>query len=77
MWASFKEMPMPLRFITGHAIACVFLLFGSIIPHGSFAIDGRPVSYAVWWSSGAGPYASFLGVIMPAAHGTRLRLRRS
>lgn len=66
MWLSFKEMPMLLKFITGHAIACVFLLLGSIIPHDSFSIDGQPVTYAVWWSSGAGPFASFLGVIMPA-----------
>ena len=64
MWVSFKEMPTPLKFITGHAIACIFLLLGSIIPHNSFSIDGQHVSYAVWWSSGAGPFASVLGVIM-------------
>jgi hypothetical protein len=65
MWVSFKEMPTPLKFITGHAIACIFLLLGSVIPHDSFSMYGQPVSYAVWWSSGAGLYASFLGAIMP------------
>jgi hypothetical protein len=67
MWASFKEMPTLLKFLTGHSLACIFLMILSIIPHNSFAIEGHSVSYAVWWSSGAGPFASLLGIIMPVS----------
>jgi hypothetical protein len=65
MWSNFSAMPGFLKFLTAYAFGMSVLLFASVIPHGSFVIHGRPVSYAEWWSSGAGPLASFLGIILP------------
>jgi hypothetical protein len=65
MWSNFSAMPGFLKFLTAHAFGMSVLLIASVIPHGSFVIHGRPVSYAEWWSSGAGPFASFLGIILP------------
>jgi hypothetical protein len=65
MWSNFSAMPGFLKFLTAHAFGMSVLLVASVIPHGSFVLHGRPVSYAEWWSSGAGPLASFLGIILP------------
>jgi len=65
VWENFKSMPTLLKFLTAHAIACVALLLGSVIPHDSFSVNGHAVSYAVWWSSGVGPFASLVGVVGP------------
>ncbi|MCP3701349.1 MAG: hypothetical protein GY954_00245 [Alteromonas sp.] len=67
MWNNFKSMPTLLKFFTAHALACVAFLFGSIIPHNSFSINGQPVTYSEWWSSGTGIYVSLLGTIMAVA----------
>lgn len=58
-------MPGLLKFLTAHALGMFVLLVASVIPHDSFVIYGRPVSYAEWWSSGAGPFASLLGITLP------------
>jgi hypothetical protein len=65
MWSAFKAMPKLLKWICAHALLCGFFLLGSVIPHDSFSINGHHVSYAEWWSSGAGPFASLLGTVMP------------
>ena len=67
MWANFWAMPKFLRFMTGHALACVIFLIVSVVPNESFAINGRHVSQAEWWSSGAGFFASIIGVFGLAA----------
>ena len=64
MWLNFKVMPMLLKFITGHAIFCVVFVM-SAIPGGTFKINGQVVSHSEWWSSGAGPFALVLGILMP------------
>jgi hypothetical protein len=33
-----------------------------VVPNDSLAIEGRHVTYAEWWSSGAGFFASLVGV---------------
>ena len=67
MWLNFKSMPVVLKFLTFHALACCFFLVGSIVPHNSFSMDGKTVSYAVWWSLGVGAVASVIGIILPLA----------
>ena len=67
MWENFKSMPLILKFLTAHAIACAGFLVGSVIPHNSFLINGRSVTYVEWWSSGTGVYASVLGMLMAIA----------
>ena len=74
MWENFKSMPTLLKFLTAHAIACIFFLIGSVFPHDSYVIHGRPVTHAEWWSSGVGVYGSVLGVLMASA-GVLLVLR--
>ena len=65
MWENFRSMPPLLKFLTAHAFACFAFLVGSVIPHHSFSINGHAASYAEWWSSGAGPFASLLGIVGP------------
>ena len=56
-------MPKLLRFMTALALACTMFFVMSVVPYSSFAIDGHPVSQAQWWSSGAGPFVSLLGLL--------------
>jgi hypothetical protein len=76
MLANFKSMPTVLKFFTCHALACFILLAASIIPSGSFNINGRVVSYSEWWSSGVGPFASSLGIAGPVVALLLLKKRR-
>lgn len=41
------------------------LLVFSVIPNESMSIDGKAVTYAQWWSSGAGVFASAIGLALP------------
>jgi hypothetical protein len=72
---NFKSMPIFMKFITAHALSCVVFLLGSVIPHRAFSISGRPVTLQEWWSTGAGLYASLIGIILP--FGALLFLQRS
>jgi len=55
-------MPVLLKLMTGHALVCVILFIVSVLPYDSYGIDGRKVSQGEWWSSGAGPLASLIGL---------------
>ena len=46
---------------------------GSVIPHSSFSIAGNPVTYAEWWRSGIGAFASLVGFLMPVSGWLMLR----
>jgi hypothetical protein len=61
---NFNKMPTLLKFLTAHALAMSAALF-SVIPVFSFGIGNKPVSYAEWWSSGAGISASIIGIVLP------------
>ena len=65
MWNNFKRMPVILKFLTAHAIACIVFFIGSVIPHDGFSINNQPVTYEEWWSSGMGVFASLVGISMP------------
>lgn len=75
MWNNFKDMPKALRMITGCALTGIGMLFLSVNPYTSFELDGHEVTYAVWWTSGAGPYTSLLGIVW--ALSAYLLLKRS
>lgn len=75
MWQSFKTMPVLLKFLTGHALACFVLLLGVVLPNDSFNVDGRAVPYGELWSSGIGPMVALVGIAMPI--GGLLMLRRA
>lgn len=65
LWENFKKMPLILKFLTIHALACLFFLVSSIFPHNSFSVEGRAVSFLEWWTSGAGMLASIFGILLP------------
>jgi hypothetical protein len=65
MWANFSGMPKLLKFLTAHAAFCFVFFAMSVIPGDSFSIQGRHVTYAEWWSSGAGVFASLIGLVGP------------
>ena len=63
MWANFKTMPGLLKFLTAQALFSFVFCIISAIPNEQLSINGRHVTYAEWWSSGAGPFASVLGIV--------------
>lgn len=65
MWTSFNSMPRLLRILTAIAACCLMFLVMSVIPKASFAINGQHVTFAQWWSTGAGPFASLTGIFGP------------
>ena len=65
LWKNFKEMPLILKFLTVHAVGCLFFLVSSIFPHNSFSVEGTTVTYFEWWSSGAGMLATIFGTLLP------------
>ncbi|THD03733.1 hypothetical protein [Rhodanobacter lindaniclasticus] len=65
MWENFGGMPKLLKFLTAHAAFCIVFLAMSVIPNDSLFIQGRHVGYAEWWSSGAGVFASLIGLVGP------------
>jgi hypothetical protein len=65
MWANFNTMPKLLKFLTVHAAFCFVFFVGSVVPSNSFSMNGQHVTYAEWWSSGAGPFASLIGLVGP------------
>ena len=67
MWENFRDMPTGLKFFAAQALAGLLFIFGSVVPHKSFSIDGRSVTYSEWWSSGVGIYVSVLGAVLAIA----------
>lgn len=65
MWANFNSMPKLLKFLTVHAAFCIVFFIGSVIPNNSLSINGQHVTYAKWWSCGAGLFASLIGLAGP------------
>ncbi len=45
----------------------ISFLIVSIIPLSSYGINDREVSFGEWWRSGAGLFASILGIVFPIA----------
>jgi hypothetical protein len=58
-------MPTLLKFLVAHALAMSVAFIFSVIPVFTFEIGKKPVSYAEWWSSGAGISASIIGIVLP------------
>lgn len=67
MWKNFCSMPKLLKFLVAHSALCFVFFAASVIPNDSFSIQGRHVSQAEWWSSGAGVFASLIGLAGPFA----------
>lgn len=63
MWVNFKSMPLLLKFLTAHALACFAFFVTTLVPSSSFVLNGHHVSFSTWWSSGVGFFASLVGVV--------------
>lgn len=78
MWKNFDSMPKLLKFLTAHAMFCIAFLICSVIPQSGFSINGNEVTFSQWWSSGAGVFASLLGIAGPlVAYGFLTKSRHS
>ena len=55
-------MPFILKFVCALSIFGILFPAGSIIPVGSYKIDGEVVSYSEWWRSGAGIATIIIGI---------------
>ncbi len=60
-------MPLLLKFLTFHAIACFVFFVGVAVPNASFKLNGRAVPYDELWSSGLAFFLVFVGLAMPLA----------
>ena len=61
----FKQMPILLKFITVHALACFIFLIAALVPGIPFNFNGEEMSYAEIWSSGVGVFTAYAGLVMP------------
>lgn len=60
-------MPVLLKLLTAHALACALFLLFSLVPVVPFRLYGEVVSFERWWQSGAGLGASMIGLFLPYA----------
>lgn len=74
MWKSFKAMPMLLRFLTAVGLFVCLMVISTMRPNSVVHKDGRSISSAVWWASGAGPSMLVVAVLFGAS--TVMMLRR-
>jgi hypothetical protein len=69
MYASFKEMPPVLKFLTGMAIFFVFLFLKATIPgmFGTFTYNGEVLEFNGIWERGFGVPLILIGLLVPLA----------
>ncbi|MDI9243845.1 hypothetical protein [Marinobacter sp. CHS3-4] len=54
MWSNFKAMPFFMKLLALHGSIFLVGALVTLFPIGGFSVDGKEVTYADWWSSGAG-----------------------
>jgi hypothetical protein len=74
-WRNSKEMPVLLRTLCqGGMVAGPLLLLFLIVPVAPWTVNGKPMSYAEFWTSGAGLSAAlFVGLITLGTWGIAAR----
>ncbi|APD85038.1 hypothetical protein BM527_02430 [Alteromonas sp. Mex14] len=67
MYASFKEMPPVLKFLTGIAIFFVFLFLKATVlgMFGTFTYNGEVLEFNEIWERGFGVPLIIIGLLMP------------
>lgn len=65
LFDSFKNMPIILKFLTMHAIACFMFFLLAVIPGVPFTFNGQEMTFSELWSSGLGFLAILVGISMP------------
>ena len=65
MYQSFKNMPMILKFITVHAIACFIFFVAAVIPGTPITYNGEVMASQELWAHGVGLHIVAIGIAMP------------
>lgn len=67
MFASFKEMPPVLKFLTGMAIFFIFLFLKATVPgmFGTFSYNGEVLEFDEIWRRGFGVPLILIGLLVP------------
>ncbi len=67
MYASFKEMPPVLKFLTGMVIFFVFLFLKATVPEmfGTFTCNSEVLAFNEIWERGFGVPLIIIGLLMP------------
>ena len=78
-WRNTKDLPFPLDMLCqGAMVAGPALLVFLVLPIVEWTVNGRPMSYAELWKSGAGlAFGLFLFLLMIGAWGLAARNLRS
>lgn len=63
--SKFKEMPIMLKFITAHALACVLFLVAALVPGIPFYFNGKEMTFSEVWYSGIGVFTIYVSIAMP------------
>ena len=61
----FKEMPVLLKFLTVHALACFLFIIAALVPAIPFSFNGEVISITEIWSSGIGIFTVYISLVMP------------
>ena len=66
VFSRLKEMPLLLRFLLFpySLIGSILFIDGAFVPIVEFEIEGKQVSWSEWWTSGAGPLFTIIGVLL-------------
>jgi len=60
-----KEMPLILRiFIFPASCIGLFAVLGSLLPIGTYHIEGRQAAYSEWWESGNALIFTIFGILL-------------
>src|SRR5262245_970431 len=74
-WRNTREMPLLLRLLCqGGMVGTPILLFFLLVPITDWTVNGRPMSYAELWESGAGfSMATFIALLLVGTWGLAAR----
>ncbi|SCZ54426.1 hypothetical protein SAMN03097708_00968 [Thiohalomonas denitrificans] len=73
MYQAFKDMPPFLKFLTVHALACIFIFLAVVIPGVPITFEGEVMESSDLWTRGLGLPTAFIGLAMPVAGGLFLK----
>ena len=65
MYQAFKDMPIPLKFITAHALVCFVFFVVVVIPGISITFNGEVMDSSELWARGLGLPTVAIGLAMP------------
>ncbi|WP_299599701.1 hypothetical protein [uncultured Microbulbifer sp.] len=67
MYQAFSEMPTLLKFLTAHALVCIYLLLAVFVPGIPISFNGVAMGTAELWESGLAISTALVGLLMPVS----------